>query len=438
MDRQRALPSLRPDGWLSLHPLLSFSPSCFSSPFSPGSNSRQKDGCLFRLPSPSSWILFPPSRPQIEFANVVVVNKCDRMGVLQVEMDARMDKQLGKRTGGMPPGMPQGMPGGMPGMPEGGMSGLPSPPQNMNMQAMQPARKREETEKVDNLVRALNENCQLLHSEYGKVPLRRLLDTGNFDPLKTEESAGWIQALLRDGEGEDEGKKRGDGRDEGHSHRHQHDNRHEHRHEEGEGKAKQFTSFVWRSCRPLHPKRLQMFLLAGTGAMDPVLRSKGFVWIATRSQRIVLWSSVAETLVLEDGGEWNGVEDASQEGGERESEVGGLDGEGGERESLAGEREERVGQEGEEDEEGMMMSPVNEVVFIGPEGLMDEDKLRAQLQYCELTDEELQQPVEEWLKFEDPLPPLGEVFTDPGKGLRKDMQNFRRSISDLISKASIT
>lgn len=53
----------------------------------------------------------------------------------------------------------------------------------------------DEAGRVEGILRALNPGAKLLRSSFGKVPLREVLNTGLFDFEKAAESPGWLQEL---------------------------------------------------------------------------------------------------------------------------------------------------------------------------------------------------------------------------------------------------
>jgi G3E family GTPase len=70
------------------------------------------------------------------------------------------------------------------------------------------------------------------------------------------------------------------------------------------------SSVVFRSRRPLHPRRFWDFV---TGpAFKGVIRSKGFLWLATRPDWAGVWSSAGVVSSLEPGGLWLASADDSE------------------------------------------------------------------------------------------------------------------------------
>lgn len=62
------------------------------------------------------------------------------------------------------------------------------------------------------------------------------------------------------------------------------------------------SSFVLRERRPFHPQRL-MTAIPSKG-MKAVVRSKGFVWLASHPNHTFLWSQAGKQLSLNPQGPW--------------------------------------------------------------------------------------------------------------------------------------
>ena len=104
-------------------------------------------------------------------------------------------------------------------------------------------------EKLRMFIRGLNPKAEVIETERGRVPLERVLGTGRFDPARLGQPIPWADELCRATKSEAD--------------------------EYG------ITSFVFRARRPFHPRRL-LDLLQDESQTGALLRSKGFVWLATR------------------------------------------------------------------------------------------------------------------------------------------------------------
>ncbi len=119
------------------------------------------------------------------------------------------------------------------------------------------------------VLRAMNREARLVLSEHGNVPLHEVLDTHRFDYIKAQLAPGWMQALrgVHTPETEEYG----------------------------------ICSFVYRARRPFHPQRFAQLLQQGLG---PVIRSKGFFWLANRMDWVGELSSVGAATRTEAAGFW--------------------------------------------------------------------------------------------------------------------------------------
>jgi len=224
----------------------------------------------------------------------------------------------------------------------------------------------ERTREVKTVIRALNRDAVLLESQFGRLPLGSLLGTGKFDFVKAQLAPGWMKEL-----------------------------RGEHT---PETEAYGITSFVYRSRKPFHPKRFHDFVEGGVGG---AIRSKGFFWLASRMDWVGELSTVGGAVQHQAAGFWFASRDRVDAGTENAplqvgdtftaplpdaSEVDDP------REFAAMQR---------------LWDPAwgdrrQELAIIGI-GL-DEGHVRAQLDACLLTDQEMAQGPRAWQKFGDPFP----------------------------------
>ncbi|MBX3416457.1 MAG: GTP-binding protein [Pirellulaceae bacterium] len=202
----------------------------------------------------------------------------------------------------------------------------------------------EEVERVRGFVEQLNPYALKLTSEFGRVPLEKVLGTGRFDFEKAKLSKGW-QLTLR-GEGASEVEEYG------------------------------ISNFVYRARRPFHPQRFYERLYQ---SWDGVLRSKGFFWLATRLDKVGIWSQAGRIARLNVGGTWWAAVPQDQWPDDPAF-----------RAALEKRWDDQVG------------DCRQELVFIGIG--MDELSLYDSLQACLLTDEELALGPLGWQDYADSFP----------------------------------
>ncbi|NDJ79379.1 MAG: GTP-binding protein, partial [Chloroflexi bacterium] len=217
--------------------------------------------------------------------------------------------------------------------------------------------------RLETLLRRLNPDADLVRTEYGRVPLEQVLNTGKFNFEQETSIAGWI---VPPGE-----------------HRHDHD--HDHGGHAHHGEAYGISSFVFRARKPFHPQRLSDFIQSDL--FDPVLRSKGSVWIASRPEDAVLWSQAGDTLQFDLIGTWwaDTPRDDWPDDADELDEIEAM------WDDSTGDRRQ-------------------ELVFIGLH--MVHDPLLAALTDCLLTDEELAAGPEAWRTYDDPFPAWDDLYTD--------------------------
>ncbi len=209
---------------------------------------------------------------------------------------------------------------------------------------------------VTTLLRTLNPGAALRTTSRGVLPVDQLLGAERFDLDAVSSSAGWLRELSLGGPG---GRR-------------------------SESDEYGVTSFVWRRDRPLHPERLLEVIEEGLAG---VVRSKGFLWIATRHDQMALLSHAGQQVELEPVGYWlAALPEAEWD----------LD-----PEELDAVRREWHPEWGDRRQE---------LVLIGT-GLDDVD-LAARLDRALLRDDELAIGPDGWALFDDPLPDWAEEPTE--------------------------
>jgi G3E family GTPase len=200
----------------------------------------------------------------------------------------------------------------------------------------------DELARVESILRHLNSTANIIRSHMGQISPRDILNTGRFDLNQAADSPEWLVE----------------------------DHDHDHAAEYG------ISSFVYRARRPFHPQRL-MDALEGAD-LDSVLRSKGLFWLATRHNTIGFWSQAGEVVALEAAGLWWAAVPRSEWPDDPDflREI----------ESVS------------EDEYGDRRQ---ELVIIGAD--MDHEAVRAALDNCLLTDDEMALGWQGWSKLPDPF-----------------------------------
>jgi G3E family GTPase len=196
---------------------------------------------------------------------------------------------------------------------------------------------------LEAILRKLNPAANIVRASRGQVPLEAILGTQSFDMEHAASHPGWLAEAPGTHVPETE--------------------------EYG------LSSRVFQSRRPLHPQRF-WDLVTGP-AFKGVIRSKGFVWLATRPDWAGVWSSAGVVSSLQPGGSW----------------------------LATAPREEWPEDLDADDIEAIWQEPWGdrrqELVVIGAKLAPD---LLERLDACCLSDAELDLGPAAWLGFEDPFP----------------------------------
>lgn len=121
------------------------------------------------------------------------------------------------------------------------------------------------------MITKLNAKAVIVESQFGKVPLSSILNTGLFDFETTSQSAGWIEELNKP-------------------------------YHQPETEEYGISSFVYRSRKPFHPERYWNYLNNEWHAN--IIRSKGLFWMASKPNEALNWSQAGGSLRAEKAGVW--------------------------------------------------------------------------------------------------------------------------------------
>ncbi|MFA5488375.1 MAG: zinc metallochaperone GTPase ZigA [Candidimonas sp.] len=201
----------------------------------------------------------------------------------------------------------------------------------------------EERECLTAILRRLNPRARIEIAEFGKVPLNRVLNTGLFDFEQASQAPGWLRELRGTHTPETE--------------------------EYG------IHTFVYRARRPFHPRR---FFELVESEWPGVVRSKGYFWLACHPTLAGAWSQAGAIARHSPAGYWWAAVPPERWPREPEDVA-----------AIRAKWDERVG------------DARQELVLIGMS--MDEAQLRARLDACLLTDEEMARGPVGWMKWSNPF-----------------------------------
>ncbi|MEB0106443.1 zinc metallochaperone GTPase ZigA [Pseudomonas sp. MH9.3] len=204
-----------------------------------------------------------------------------------------------------------------------------------------------EREELMAILERLNAQAEIIPMVMGDVPLNKIVNTGRFDFERAAQAPGWLQELR--GEHVPETEEYG------------------------------IASTSYRARRPFHPQRFFDFI-DRPWVNGKLLRSKGFFWLASKHQDAGSWSQAGGLMRHGFAGRWWRFVPKSQWPEDKESVA-----------AIMGNWQLSTG------------DCRQELVFIGQN--IDFALMRAELDACLLTDEEMALGVEGWRVLADPFGP---------------------------------
>ena len=174
--------------------------------------------------------------------------------------------------------------------------------------------KPEELKKVKLIIKKLQPTAKIIETNYGKVNVSEIIDTNNFDFEEVSNSAGWIKEIIKDdtedleedddNHNEHEHHDEEDNDDESENeHNHESEHGHHHHHHEGEGEAEEYgiSTFVYTSRKPIDETKFDEF---AKKLPRNVIRCKGLVWFKQDNEMSYLFEQAGKGLSLSEAGYW--------------------------------------------------------------------------------------------------------------------------------------
>ncbi len=161
---------------------------------------------------------------------------------------------------------------------------------------------KEQLEEVKQVIKNLQPKAKIIETNYAKVDVGAVIDTNNFNFEDTAASSGWVAGLDKVVVEEDDDD---DDEDEDHEHgHHEHHHHHDHEHNEEEGEAEEYgiSTFVYMSRKPFNSKLFEEYV--NTKFPREVIRCKGLVWFANDYDMSYLFEQAGKQMKLNEAGYW--------------------------------------------------------------------------------------------------------------------------------------
>lgn len=177
----------------------------------------------------------------------------------------------------------------------------------------------DEMERIRKVVRALQPRARILECDYGNIELDNILNTGAFDFERVATSATWIQEIEKRGDelehqddDDDDDDEHGhhhhhdddddDDEHEHHHHDHEHHHHHHHDHEGGEVEEYGIGTYVYYARRPMDLNRFDWFV--SKRWPKGVIRTKGMCYFTDEFDICYLFEQAGKQMSLKNAGQW--------------------------------------------------------------------------------------------------------------------------------------
>ncbi|MBR3673741.1 MAG: GTP-binding protein [Clostridia bacterium] len=160
----------------------------------------------------------------------------------------------------------------------------------------------EQLNTVKAVIKKLQPNAKIIETNYAKVDVKEIMDTNNFDFEKIASSAGWIQELEND---DNEKEHEHEHEHHHHDHdeeEHEHHHHHHHDHDEGEAEEYGISTFVYTSRKPFDVAKFEKYI--NESFPKTVIRCKGLVWFKSDYDMSYLFEQAGKQFKLSETGYW--------------------------------------------------------------------------------------------------------------------------------------
>ena len=162
-----------------------------------------------------------------------------------------------------------------------------------------------ELEKLKQIIRAIQPKAEIFECNYGDVELDNIVNTHKFDFEKVATSAGWIQEIEaeRNGNAHNEEDEHHHHEHEEHHHEHEHHHHdHDHDHEGGEVEEYGIGTFAYYNRKPFDLALFDEFV-ARKWPKD-VVRAKGICYFSDERDMCYVFEQAGKQKTVKQAGQW--------------------------------------------------------------------------------------------------------------------------------------
>ncbi|SMG10752.1 GTP-binding protein [Fibrobacter sp. UWB13] len=181
-------------------------------------------------------------------------------------------------------------------------------------------------EHVKAVVKALQPTAKMIETNYGKVDMKDILDTKQFDFNKVAESSTWAIKLNEEGhDNHDDDDDDDHDEHEHHHHDHDHDDEdhshcdhehgvchcgHHHDKDHPHGDEYGISTFVFEDHRPLNREKFEAFL---DDYPTSIIRTKGLLWFSDERSESYLFEQAGKQASAQNFGRWFAAESKAEQ-----------------------------------------------------------------------------------------------------------------------------
>ena len=165
----------------------------------------------------------------------------------------------------------------------------------------------DELGRIRQIVRTLQPKAEIIDTNYGDVELEKIINTGLFDFDKVATSAAWIQEIEghHEDDDHDEDHDHDDDHDDDHEEHdleHHHHHQHHHHHDEGEAEEYGIGTYVYYARRPFSLGLFDEFVARKWP--KGIIRAKGICWFKDEQDICYVFEQAGKQVSLRNAGQW--------------------------------------------------------------------------------------------------------------------------------------